>query len=454
MRFRVVVSQLLGGLCGWAAYVALAVPAAQAQGPIYSGPCSDCSQPTPAPGPLLPEQPLMPRAGQTTPTSPTETPTNPGQTAPNPGENNAVQNEANTNQDNSNFNFSGSQGLASGAGSFSSPGGYIDDAIPQSVFKLRYDYEDGINRFDRASYLFGTWREGSFHTHALVGGGTVRGTFVDPKATGSQIISTDVRDQDLSADLEYAFSQRLSVFAEVPFQFVHFGPNIEDGPADQTRAEQKQFPESEVRNAKTNPDGIGDVQFGFKYAFVAETDCRYLTFQFRTYVPSGDSGLGLGTGHVSVEPGLLAFQRLTDRVVIQGELTDWIPISAGPGAGNVITYGGGIAYDVIQRPNLRVAPVAEVVGWTVLGGTEAFDGTVPAPTVKTAAGVTAVDVNGVIVPDDHGFLEANGDTIVNLKLGVRTYVGERSDLYVGYGRSVTGSRWYQNIASVEYRLHF
>ena len=68
--------------------------------------------------------------------------------------------------------------------------------------------------------------------------------------------------------------------------------------------------------------------------------------------------------------------------------------------------------------------------------------------------VPAINVNGTFVPDNHGFLEANGDTIVNLKFGVRTYFGQWSDLYVGYGHSVTGSRWYSDIVSVEYRLKF
>lgn len=443
MPFRVVTSRFLGGLAGWAACAVLAAAAAEAQGPDCGTPCLNCPRPIPSPGPYAPNPPQMPGADQ-------PKPVNPGETAANPSEN-----PANQNANDSNFDFAGSQGLASGAGSFSSPGGYIDDAIPQTVFKLRYDSETGINRFDRASYMFGTWREGSFHTHALVGDGGIRGTFLDPKAKGTQIISPNVTNKVLSATLEYALGERLSVFADVPIQFVHFGPNIEDGPADQTRPEQRQFPESEVRNANSDPTGVGDVQAGFKYALIAEPNCRYLTFQFRAYAPTGGSGLGLGTGHVSLEPGLLTYQRLTDRVVVQGELTDWIPVDAGQGAGNVITFGGGIGYDVIQRPNLRVTPVAEVVGWTVLGGTEAIDATIPGTVVPAVPnGVPSINVGGTFVPNDHGFLEANGDTIVNLKFGVRTYVGQANDLYVGYGHSVTGSRWYQDIFSVEYRLHF
>ena len=58
---------------------------------------------------------------------------------------------------------------------------------------------------------------------------------------------------------------------------------------------------------------------GFKYALIANPN-QYYTFQFRTYVPTGDSYQGLGTGHASLEPALLVFQRLTDRLYFSGEV--------------------------------------------------------------------------------------------------------------------------------------
>lgn len=76
-----------------------------------------------------------------------------------------------------------------------------------------------------------------------------------------------------------------------------------------------------------------------------------------------------------------------------------------------------------------MTPVTEVVGWTVLGGKESVT---PFPTVENAA----------------------GDTIVNLKAGVRVGVGPRSDFYVGYGRALTGDVWYKSIVRVEFRLAF
>jgi hypothetical protein len=209
-----------------------------------------------------------------------------------------------------------------------------------------------------------------------------------------------------------------------------------------------------VRNANANPTGVGDMAVGFKYALIAETDNRYVTVQVRGYIPTGDNTQGIGTGHVSIEPSLLLYQRLSERLVAQGELRYWVPIGGGPGAGDVLRYGLGLGYDVVQRPFLRITPVAELVGWTVIGGTEAIgNGTVPAAT-SIVNGVTVVNVGGTIVPSDHFFQSATGDTIVNAKIGVRTYLGEHNDLYVGYGRSVTGDRWYQNIYSIEFRHSF
>ncbi len=55
------------------------------------------------------------------------------------------------------------------------------------------------------------------------------------------------------------------------------------------------------------------------------------------------------------------------------------------------------------------------------------------------------------------------DTVVNAKVGVRIGFGAlalgspyptRSDLYVGYGRSLTGEVWYKNLVRVEYRMFY
>ena len=57
---------------------------------------------------------------------------------------------------------------------------------------------------------------------------------------------------------------------------------------------------------------------------------------------------------------------------------------------------------------------------------------------------------------------AAGETIVNAKFGIRAGFGQdwsnkllnNSELYVGYGRALTGDVWYKDIIRVEYQLRF
>jgi hypothetical protein len=55
------------------------------------------------------------------------------------------------------------------------------------------------------------------------------------------------------------------------------------------------------------------------------------------------------------------------------------------------------------------------------------------------------------VPQDHATANAGITNILNLKLGVRTYIGQNDDLYVGFGQCLTPERWYNQIVRVEYR---
>ena len=81
----------------------------------------------------------------------------------------------------------------------------------------------------------------------------------------------------------------------------------------------------------------------------------------------------VGTGHYSIEPGLLYSGKLSDRWTLQAELRDWISIGgADDYAGNVLRYGVGVGYDWIKGSRYRITPVVEAVGWTVLDG-QVFD---------------------------------------------------------------------------------
>jgi hypothetical protein len=263
--------------------------------------------------------------------------------------------------------------------------GYIDSAIPRSHFRLRYEAAYDDNRPDRAEFFYA--KCGCF-------GGS---------APGPRLSETRVDYQDITGYLEWAASDRFSAFVEAPVRFLN--------------------PEQNANTA-----GFADMNFGVKAALVA-TQETYFTFQFKTYLPTGDSRHGLGTDHVSLEPGLLFNQKLAEGLRLEGEFRPWIPIGGTDFAGNILRYGLGVSYDAYKSEKIRLVPVIEFVGWTVLNGKE------------------------LVFPEDF-VKNAAGDTIVNGKFGLRAYFGENSSIYAGYGRALTGDVWYKDIFRVEYRLEF
>ncbi len=267
--------------------------------------------------------------------------------------------------------------------------GYIDSAIPMTQLRLRFDAAYDLESPDRAEFFWPTWT---------------------PGAPGPPIPEDEVDYQEYRTHLEYAVADRASVFAELPIRAVD--PEFND-----------------------NTAGFSDIEAGLKYAFLM-TDTSVASYQFRTYIPTGDGRRGLGTEHVSLEPGLLLFHKLSDRLIFEGEFRDWIPIGATDGFGsNILRYGAGLSYQAHQSCCYSVSPVAEFVGWTVLDGKK-----------SNAAGQLS---------------EADGDTIGNLKIGTRiTFNGNSfsacgaESLYAGYGRALTGDVWYEDTFRLEYRMSF
>jgi hypothetical protein len=275
------------------------------------------------------------------------------------------------------------QGSGEGFSVRNSGVGYIDPAIPGTMFRIRADASYDSNRPSRDEFFYPQ---------------------TGPAGPGVPGPETRIDYQELSGYLEVAPYENLSAFLTVPFRFLN--PEI-----------------------NANAAGLSDMNAGFKWAFLSSDD-GVATFQLRTYAPTGNAGLGLGTRHVSLEPALLTFVPLTEALAFEGELRYWVPIGGTDFAGSIIRYGAGLRYEMYATPNLRVMPVVEFVGWTSLGGKESV----------------ATSATSAVVQD------ATGDTIVNVKAGVRFGLGEHMDVYAGYGRALTGDVWYKDTVRLEARL--
>jgi hypothetical protein len=263
--------------------------------------------------------------------------------------------------------------------------GYIDPAALATMFRLRFDAAYDNNRPNRAEFFY---PQGGF-----------------PGSPGPPLPETRVDYQEASGYLEGLLAPRLSAFIEAPVRFFNGEVNA-------------------------NAAGLSDINAGFKFALRSDDD-GLLTFQFRTYVPTGDADRGLGTNHVSLEPGLLFLHRLSDRLNLEGEFRAWVPVGGTSFAGNVLRYGTGLSYRWQCTEDVSLSPVAEVVGWTVLNGRE-----------------SSVSPTGTVIES------AAGDTIVNTKLGLRLGLGDVASLYAGYGRPLTGEVWYKDIWRFELRLTY
>jgi hypothetical protein len=263
--------------------------------------------------------------------------------------------------------------------------GYIDPAPLLNTLRFRFDAAYGNNRPSRAEFFYP--RSG-------------------PAGPGPPRVETLVDYQEIRAYAETLLAPRLSAFVEVPVRFFNGEVNA-------------------------NTAGLSDLNAGFRFALWAEPG-NAATFQFRTYAPTGDADRGLGTNHVSLEPALLMLRQLGDRLALEGELRAWVPVGGTDFAGNILRAGLGVSYTVPYGESIRLSPVLEFVGWTVLDGKE------------TAAASPLVFATQ----------SAAGDTIVNVKAGLRVGLGGAGSVYLGYGRPLTGDVWYKDTWRVEFRLTY
>jgi len=263
--------------------------------------------------------------------------------------------------------------------------GYIDSATLQNTLRLRLDLGYDNRAASRAEFIYPR-------------AGLGRPGFPRPEPS--------VGLQELFLYGEHLLGERWSAFAEVPLRWIN--PEINQ-----------------------NGAGLSDINAGFKYLLLSD-DRSALTFQFRTYAPTGEGDRGLGTRHVTFEPALLGCRRFTERLNLESELRLWVPVGGTQFAGNVIRSGLGVNYDLFRLGNVRVIPMLDLVSFTVLDG----------------------QVSQTLPSGRSLIRDAAGDFILDVKVGARLRLGESADFYSGYGRPVTGDRWYENGYRFEFRLRF
>ena len=296
--------------------------------------------------------------------------------------------------------------------------GYIDNPIVQSLIRIRFDDAFDDQFPDRSEFFYAKCA-------CYRGLQNLIPPAYDPNAPGpGPGVPKAVNYQQLYMNAEYSPVRRFSAFVEVPVRWL----------------QPQGFLAIPPFAPFSNQSGLSDVTAGFKFAAIA-SEGTYLTFQFKSYFPSGDASKGLGTNHYSIEPSLLLYHKLSSRFTIEGQVGDWHPIGGSAGvpitgsegfAGDVFFYGLGPSYRLYRGRHFGLTPVVELFGWHVISGFQTQPGG----------------------PVDGAAAEVGGLNIVNLKVGVRTNFGFHNSFYVGFGQALTHDDWYKHIVRLEYRYTF
>jgi hypothetical protein len=228
-----------------------------------------------------------------------------------------------------------------------------------------------------------------------------------PGQKGLPLREQRVDYQEASLYAEHVFLPNLSAFVSMPYRWLD--PQVNE-----------------------NHSGWGNSTAGVKVALVQTPDLT-TTLQFRTYIPTGLARRGLGNGEAALEPGLLVNWQATPRLLVESQVLAYFPVNDTASFGSeVIQYGVAVSYGDRPQDGFWAVPVAELVAWSLTRGKEEI----------------------VITPRRSLIVTSSGDTIANGFFGVRAGYGCRCDVYLGYGRALSGEVWYKNMLRLELRYHY
>jgi ferredoxin len=264
---------------------------------------------------------------------------------------------------------------------------FQDWAHPTTVIRLHFNAAFDLEHPDRALYF---WSKQAI-------------TSADP---GNRPREENVDVRDFTFYWETAPSKKASAFVEIPLRQLE--PDV-----------------------KPNYDGMGDMTIGTKLVFCDKNDFL-ATFQFKTYIPTGASDHGTGTGHTSLEPGFLTTWNICPRTYWQNEVELWIPIGGDKKLeGQILKYNSSLNYLLWENEccNKALIPTIELVSWIPLSG-QFFS----------------------IVDQQN----RSGDNvaIVNVGAGFRYVMSEHCEWGFGANFNISDEQWYDSYYQVQFRWFF
>jgi hypothetical protein len=304
---------------------------------------------------------------------------------------------------------------------------FVDAARPITQSRIRIDAGWNLKDPDRAEYFWAQEATNPKQVGATnCGQNTVQGK-------GPACIASRVDYESISLYQEAAI-EKIGVFVEVPYEEIE--PTTA-GVNDRLAALNMTSPGMGCCNAS----GFGDVTVGTK-TLILDCELLQMTFQFKTFIPSGSTGKGLGTGHVSLEPALLFGVNLAPDWFLQAETAYWIAVGGDPDYQGNIWHNHFSLNHVLWRPccDFQLIGTAEINEWTVFQGSYTSD--------------TAVVANNSPPPLYAPVALSASTTMASAGPGLRFVICDKMDLGIGSAFSFTGAHWAEELARVEFRYRY
>jgi hypothetical protein len=151
----------------------------------------------------------------------------------------------------------------------------------------------------------------------------------------------------------------------------------------------------------------------------------------RIYTPTGNIATGMGNGHTTLEPGVLARFKQSDWTYFHGEIKYWIPLGADPTySGQILTFGVGASTVWHETLTSAWIPTLEMQSLNFSGGKKTGPGNVALP-VK--------DPTAMIYPGIRFVRDSGGD------LGVMEFGA-------AYGIGFTEERTFDSLLRLELKF--
>jgi hypothetical protein len=186
--------------------------------------------------------------------------------------------------------------------------------------------------------------------------------------------------------------------------------------------------------------GFGDLIIGTK-SMLLDCSLMQITFQFKTWLPTGDFTKGLGTAHVSLEPSILLNVCCSKNTYLQGQFAYWIPV------GGDSAYEGNVYHSHFSLNHVLWCPCpgVQLIGSAELGHYRIMNG------LMTATDTVLTDPKtGQVSP-----VSTNGKAdFVYLGPGVRLFMCDKLDLGVGSQFALTKEHFAEEWIRAEFRWRF